>query len=306
MPLHKLEGTYFEAYKNQVRDVQAPAENLPPALAKLGRQVAQAIMRDALNGAPQVQILTPQGQSVASPIPRLPNTLVLTTKQERSYLGASIKDELGALHAGYLAFGSLRGPAVLDATPTEAAWPKVGTRIELLVIAKSVLASGCTALALARRAIDRFQPAQVVIASIFYSEEGVTEMLADLPNVNVYVLGEADRLTQDGMLEPGIGLIEERLPGDIAPIFSEMDESRIPLAAIPDTLMNLAFHRIDELAQRGLSNLTPLESYALANHYARQFTAAQSAGRGHPTDLMTSISLEEAEVALKLIRRSTK
>lgn len=306
MPLRKLEGTYFEAYKNQVRDVRAPAHSLPPSLARLGRQVAQAIMSDALGEAPQVEVQTPMGQTVTSPVPRLPHTLVLTTRQERSYLGEPIRQELGALHAGYLVFGNLRGPEVLAAAPTEAAWPAVGTRVELLVIAKSVLASGCTALALARRAIDRFQPAQVVIASIFYSNEGVAEMQAELPNARVYVLGEPDRLTRDGMLEPGVGLIEQRLPGDDAPLFQDVDGLAMPaLSPIPDSLMNVAFQRIDELARQGLIGLTPLESYALARHYVEQFAAAESAGRGSPQDLMGSLTLEDAEAILRLIRRAT-
>lgn len=306
MPLHKLEGTYFEAYKNQVRDVQAPAQSLPPALVKLGRQVAQAIMQDALGDAPQVQMQTPMGQTVTGPVPCLPHTLVLTTKQERSYLGEPIRQELGALHAGYLAFGNLRGPEVLNAAPTEAAWPAVGTRVELLVIAKSVLASGCTALALARRAIDRFQPARVVIASIFYSNEGVAEMQVELPNAKVYVLGEADRLTRDGMLEPGVGLIEQRLPEDDAPLFRNVDEPGPSAASpVPDSLMDVVFGRIDELARQGLNGLTPLESYALARHYVEQFAAAQSAGRGSPQDLMFSLSLEDAETTLRQIRRTT-
>lgn len=301
MSLRKLEGTYFEAYKNQVRDVQAPAQSLPPALVRLGRQVAQAIMQDALGDAPQVQVRTPMGQTVTGPVPRLPHTLVLTTKQERSYLGKPIQEELGALYVGYLDFGNLRGPEVLDAAPTEAAWPAVGTRVGLLVIAKSVLASGCTALALARRAIDRFQPAQVVIASIFYSNEGVAEMQVELPNAKLYVLGEADRLTRDGMLEPGVGLIEERLPGDDAPLFRDVDEPAP--SPVPDSLMDVAFARIDELARQGLTGLTPLESYALARHYVEQFAAAESVGRGSPQDLMSSLNLEDAEATLRRIRR---
>ncbi|AZI45281.1 hypothetical protein EHF33_20440 (plasmid) [Deinococcus psychrotolerans] len=301
MSLHKLEGTYYEAYKNQVRDAQAPTSSLPPVLAQLGRQVAAAIMADALTTATNVSLTTPQGKTVTGPIPKLPQTLVITTKEERSHLGVPIQQELGALYTGYLSFGNIRGNAVLTAKPVEAAWPVIEEQLKLLVIAKSVLASGCTALALAQNAIARFQPAQVIIASIFYSDEGISQMQSALPNVRIYVLGEADYLTKDGMLEPGVGLLEERLPGDVAPLFDEVP-ALVAAHSAPDKLMQEALRHIDELEKQGLSKPTSLEAYGLAVHYVNQFVAAQSTGLGSPFDLVSSLSLGEAEATLQAIR----
>lgn len=304
MSLNKLEGIYYEAYKNQVRDIETPKSQLPPALARLGRQIAQDIMKRALGVADPVSVTTPQGKTVIGPVPKLPQTVVITTKQERSYLGAPIRDELGAYYSGYLDFGNLRGEEVLNCEPAEMAWPTVNGRIELLVIAKSVLASGCTALALAQRAIARFQPSKIVIASIFYSDRGVFEMQNALPNAEIFVLGEADRLTSDGMLEPGVGLIEERIFGNPSPLFddSQADHQDAPIVSVPDSALNLAFARIDELAKIGLTGISPLESFALANHFVNIFVAAQSVGQGAPADLMASIDLMDAEQALEKIR----
>lgn len=50
---------------------------------------------------------------------------------------------------------------------------------------KAVLATGCTAMHLTKSAIKKCMPRNVVIFSIFYTEEAIAELRRELPNVDI-------------------------------------------------------------------------------------------------------------------------
>lgn len=88
---------------------------------------------------------------------------------------------------------------------------KPGQYIKTLIVAKSVLATGCTAVHLARKAIETYNAQSIIIASVFYSEIGINEITNELPQSKIYVFGDPDKLNADGMLVPGVGNLDMRL-----------------------------------------------------------------------------------------------
>jgi uracil phosphoribosyltransferase len=49
------------------------------------------------------------------------------------------------------------------------------------------------------------------LVSIFYSNAGIAELRESFPNAYIFVVGEPDNLTDDGLLVPGVGLLDERI-----------------------------------------------------------------------------------------------
>jgi len=67
--------------------------------------------------------------------------------------------------------------------------------------------------ALARRVLEKYNPEKVIVASIFYSNQGVQEVQNEIKNAGIYVIGEPDSVRLDGMLVPGFGNLDKRLKG---------------------------------------------------------------------------------------------
>ena len=86
-----------------------------------------------------------------------------------------------------------------------------GKKIDSILIAKSVLATGCTAISLTRKALSEYVPDKVIIVAAFYSTRGLDDLTAEFPNAHIFVVGDPDDLEENGLLVPSIGLLEERL-----------------------------------------------------------------------------------------------
>lgn len=139
---------------------------------------------------------------------------MISTRDDYYNFGKGIAQNFENPLRGYMDFGGLRGLEALSGPYLAIELPNVssGRNVDNLIIAKSVLASGCTAIALAQKAIEKYRPKNIIIASIFYSEVGIREVLRDIyPTPSIIVVGEPDELNADGFLSPGVGNLDERM-----------------------------------------------------------------------------------------------
>ena len=89
---------------------------------------------------------------------------------------------------------------------------KVNSNVDSVIIAKAVLATGCTAIVLAKRAIEQYNPKELIIATAFHSKEGVAELKEVFPQAKLILLGKPDILEKsNGFLMPGVGNLDERI-----------------------------------------------------------------------------------------------
>lgn len=110
-----------------------------------------------------------------------------------------------------------RGKEALSSPVRAMELPKVKDyeMVDMVIVAKSVLATGCTAIHLLKKSIEKYNPKDVVVASIFYSNQGIKDLKMEVRNCKIYVCGEPDSLNKDGMLVPGVGNLDERLKTNI-------------------------------------------------------------------------------------------
>ena len=125
----------------------------------------------------------------------------------------------------WVAFGNGGGKVETSDTPAEGGKDALSSPIrsmslpeprkefptDSVIIAKSVLATGCTAISLTRKAVEMYNPRNVIIASIFYSDIGIAEMLNEISTAQIFTFGKADSLDENGMLIPGVGNLDQRL-----------------------------------------------------------------------------------------------
>jgi site-specific DNA recombinase len=134
------------------------------------------------------------------------------TAADLELFGRVLAESLEPVLVGFMDFEGRCGLEALEAPVREVELPATrGRKVANLVIAKSVLATGCTAISLTQTALNAYQPDRILIASLFYSITGINELTAEFPSAEDLVLGEADRLDSNGMLHPGIGLNENRV-----------------------------------------------------------------------------------------------
>lgn len=70
--------------------------------------------------------------------------------------------------------------------------------------------TGCTAISLLRKAIEKYDPQKVIVAAVFHSEQGIKDIKAEMRNCKIYICGHSDDLNKVGLLEPGVGDIDRR------------------------------------------------------------------------------------------------
>jgi hypothetical protein len=45
----------------------------------------------------------------------------------------------------------------------------------------------------------------LIITTIFYSNNGLADLMQEFPYASIFVVGEPDTLTEEGLLTPGVG-----------------------------------------------------------------------------------------------------
>jgi len=209
----KIENQYSTMLLTEVRDQNTSSEVLQDRLSRLGRIMGEKIIGKELTSSHKVK--TPLGFHVDGLRMMQSLTVVISTRDDYNYFANGLISPFENVIRGYMDFGGLRGAQTLSNPIRAISLPEVksGQVVETLIIAKSVLATGCTVISLTKKAIETYYPNKIIIACIFYSERGLVELKQDIPQSKVYVYGTPDELDENGMLVPGIGNIDERLKG---------------------------------------------------------------------------------------------
>lgn len=212
MNLKIIEDKYSLAWQTKIRSRNTDKEDLRGALIKLGQKIGIDIVSD--NMLEETEVSTPmdqifQGYSFCNSV-----NLVYSTKDDYEFFAKGMSLAIPNSMQGYFDFQGVRGPDALTQPVRAASHPtiKPGSVVDTVVIAKAVLATGCTAISLAKNIMSKFQPKNIIIASSFYSQSGIRELIAEIPNIKfIYTVGKPDALNEDGMLIPGVGNLDSRL-----------------------------------------------------------------------------------------------
>jgi uracil phosphoribosyltransferase len=211
--VHRIADPVTVAYANLVRQRETPRDDLRRALAVLGGEVGKRIVEAFC--LVDDDFRTPMDVPVRGPIPRIPLSVVLTPTEDFDHFAAGLHGVLLNCELGWMDFEGRRGLDALNAPVRQMSLPDLhGQRVELLVIGKALLASGCTAVSLARNAFARYMPTRLVVATVFYSMPGLALLQQELPNAHVFVVGDPDVLNDDGLLLPGVGMLAQRTGDD--------------------------------------------------------------------------------------------
>jgi uracil phosphoribosyltransferase len=206
----KLDSLYSESHKSVIRDSRSLPAELKESVRRLGEEIGKKVITD--NFLVRESITTPMNSQLDGILPKIPLCVVITTKDDFSFLGTGISSILQNSISGYMDFNGQRGIQALNADIRHMELPEPkGQAVHTLIIAKAVLATGCTAIHLAKKAISKYMPRNIIIASVFYSQNALAELSYEIPNSDIIVVGEPDMLDDDGMLIPGIGNLDNRL-----------------------------------------------------------------------------------------------
>ena len=201
---------YAEALRNKVRDKECGCDELRLALCELGGIMGRSIAGECF--LEERSVLTPLMVTSTGVHLRSDHVVVVSTFDDYKYFGKGVADAFPRVKQGHMDFAGARGSEALSSSYRSITLPDVNDA-SMVIVAKSVLATGCTAISLARKAMEKYWPEKLVVTSVFHSENGVFELQEALKNVEVFTLGSSDALREDGMLVPGVGNLDNRLKG---------------------------------------------------------------------------------------------
>jgi uracil phosphoribosyltransferase len=208
--VHKLTSPYLTLQASIVRSRDSGREEIRAALRGLGEEVGRQVMATCLTRA--AEITTPMNEAWSGVALENELSVVITTKFDMETFGAAISATLAPSKVGYMDFEGRRGLDALSSPVREIVLPEIhGRVVDSVVIAKSCLATGCTAVSLAKSAVQEYSPRLLVIVTVFYSREGLDELEEKFPHAHIFVVGDPDDLDGNGMLHPGVGLLEARI-----------------------------------------------------------------------------------------------
>ncbi|MGC0211980.1 uracil phosphoribosyltransferase [Streptomyces levis] len=207
--IHKVESKFTLAQAGIVRSDESESGDVRTALRILGEEVGRRIAERYY--IEDHSIVTPVRDEMTVPIFVSRTSAVVTTKEDLDPFGAAVASVLRPAALGYMNFEGRRGVSALREPIREIELPDLDSPIDFLVVAKAVLATGCTAVSLTKTAVQEYAPDKVVVASAFYSINGVHELLQAFPHSSIFVVGEPDEMDGNGILHPGVGLLDERI-----------------------------------------------------------------------------------------------
>jgi uracil phosphoribosyltransferase len=212
MTVRIIEDRHTLALATEIRSESTENVKLKELLFQLGYKIGIEIVSENL--LTTSDIITPMKHEFRGYMFNNTTNIIYSTKDDYEYFAKGISSAIPNSMMGYLDFQGVRGVDALTQPIRSASHPiiKHGTTIDTIIIAKAVLATGCTAISLAKNILGRYHPKNLVIASVYYSEMGIHELLSEIPSIkNIYTVGNPDKLNEHGMLIPGVGNLDARL-----------------------------------------------------------------------------------------------
>lgn len=207
--IRRITSPYCKYLTGIVRDRNSTPDQVRHALSQLGTELGRHVL-EAHHLQPTM-VTTPVNDEVEILSLTNDTTLIVTTKGDFGSFGTAAAVMLSPARIGYMNFEGRRGLQALNTPIRELDIPDVGNHVKTLVVAKSTLATGCTAISLTKTAVEEVVPELLVIITVFHSLEGLQELRDEFPDAIIYCIGEPDALDENGMLHPGIGVLEERI-----------------------------------------------------------------------------------------------
>lgn len=206
--METIRNNYAEAVRNQIRDESEGSSTIKKNLTTLGEIVGARIAEKYF--LTEKTITTPMGEVYTGPLLCLDRVVIVSTRDDFMFFANGLAKTFKNVSTGFIDFGGIRGHEALSSPLRSITLPDI-ENVDTVIIAKSVLATGCTAITLARKALEKYWPKRLIIASVFYSIQGTNEVQKECKIDDIFVIGEPEELRQDGMLIPGFGDLDKRI-----------------------------------------------------------------------------------------------
>lgn len=204
-------NNYIKMLETTIRDNSSSKNDLRESLYNLGYLIGIQVCNDHFLNNKRIQ--TPMGSDFDGQSLIDSNNIIISTKDDYNYFASGIAKSIKCNYQGFIDFNGARGENVYKSPIRTIELPDItnGKPIENVIIAKSVVATGCTAITLAKKAFEKYMPRKLIIVSYFFSQKGVDELNVALPNAYIYVNEKDDSIDAVGMLNPGVGNIDLRI-----------------------------------------------------------------------------------------------
>lgn len=210
--VNHINDDYIKLLQSKIRDINTPPDELKESLQNLGYVLGIKVCAEKLTLS--ASISTPMNATYTGLIvdPRYEN-VIISTKDDYLYFAKGVANAVGNATMGYIDFNHVRGNDIYTSPIRSMELPDIltGKPVGYIIVTKSVIATGCTAISLAKKAYEKYMPKGIIIVSAFFSMRGLDELTNELHNVEIYVGTESDEIDTNGMLVPGVGNLDIRI-----------------------------------------------------------------------------------------------
>ena len=205
-----LKDKCAEAIRNRIRDESSTTNVIQKDLYSLGVILGQKISSEYFTEERTIKTPT---ESQFNGL-QLINTkiVIVSTLDDYKYFANGLSTVFENVERGYIDFAGKRGQEVFSSPLRSITLPDI-QNVNTVIIAKSVLATGCTAISLIKKAVENYSPQRLIIASVYYSRKGLYDVQNECKYADFFLIGEPDELRRDGMLIPGVGDLDKRIVG---------------------------------------------------------------------------------------------
>lgn len=208
---HIETNDYIKMLETKIRDSSSSKTDIQESLYALGYLIGIQVCSEYFLSDKKIQ--TPMkcdfnGKSLTES-----NNVIISTKDYYRLFASGITKSIKCNYQGFIDFNGSRGENIFKSPIRTIELPDItnGKPIDNVIIAKSVVATGCTAISLAKKSLEKYMPRNLIIVSYFFSQNGVNELNTALPNADIYVSEKDDNIDASGMLNPGVGNLDLRI-----------------------------------------------------------------------------------------------
>jgi uracil phosphoribosyltransferase len=205
-PVRRIDSPFAAAQAGIIRNRDSTSEAVIDAARRIGGEIGRRILE--VHFTQPATVVTRLAENLQTVAISRELSVVITTNVDAPVFGGAVAAELQPCLQGTMNFEGRRGLEALNSPVRDMQLPDTGSRpVSAVIVGKSILATGCTAISLTKAAVHQYMPSKIIIATIFYSLTGLQELQQALPNSSIFVVGDPAPLNSDGTL--AIGLIEE-------------------------------------------------------------------------------------------------
>lgn len=174
--------------QTKIKNKETKQNEIKGSLFKLGQYMGEEILGTEFSK--KELITTNEGYKILGLSIEIKTSLVISTKEDYDTFAAGISNCINGSKRAYIGFENINGIHSIMTFCLPGI--ESSKNIDTVIIAKVVLANRDVLASILRKVVEKYRPQNIIVCSIFYTEEGINKVHIDIPDCTIYVCGKSE------------------------------------------------------------------------------------------------------------------